>query len=88
MAHHDQQAGQAKKERLSIYVAPETLGRIRAAAPFGMAFGGHPSMSEWVAAVIEREVESLETKVNNGNPFDPVGPGETVSTGRTVKPPE
>jgi hypothetical protein len=51
-----------------------------------MAFGGHPSMSEWVATVLQREVEALEAKVNDGKPFQPVGPGEAVTTGRTVKP--
>lgn len=75
-----------KKDRFSIYIDPDQLGRYRAAAPFALAFGKYSSMSEWVAALIEADVRKIEDKVNDGEPFDPVGPGETLNTGLSVKP--
>lgn len=90
MAKKDDQTDTAgpttKKDRFSIYLDPDQLGRYRAAAPFAMAFGKYTSMSEWVAALIEADVRNIENKVNDGQPFEPAGPGETLNTGKSVKP--
>jgi hypothetical protein len=75
-----------KKERMSMYIDPDLAGRIRTAAPFAMAFGKHNSMSEWIGAVIEREVRAIENKVNEGQPFQPSAPGETLGPGPAVHP--
>lgn len=83
-------AQKAPKEKFGMYISPELLGRLRAAARHAMysrpADGkNYPTMSDWLSAVLEDEVRSVEKQYNGGKQFKPAAPGTVVRPGPAPK---
>jgi len=83
-------AVKAAKEKFGFYISPELLGRLRAASRHAMysrpADGNsYPTMSDWLSAVLEDEVRSVEKQYNDGKQFEPAAPGTVVRPGPAPK---
>ena len=64
------------RPKVSFYQAREDTNRMRGAILHTMAAEGPRSLSEFIHQAVMAEVERLETKYNNGQPFPPVGARE------------
>ncbi|MFV0428406.1 MAG: ParB family protein [Arachnia sp.] len=62
--------------KVSIYQDREDTGRVRGAILHTMATEGPRTLSEFVNHAVMAEVQRLEAKYNNGQPFPPVGARE------------
>lgn len=60
--------------KVSFYQQREDTARMRGAVLATRAEEGHRSMTEFINSAVMAEVERLEAKYNNGEPFPPVEP--------------
>ncbi|WP_193073076.1 MULTISPECIES: ParB family protein [Brevibacterium] len=58
--------------KVSFYQRREDTARVRGAVLATRLDEGHRSMSEFINAAVLAEVERLEAKYNDGEPFPPV----------------
>lgn len=69
--------------KVSFYQDRDDSARMRAAMLHTQGLEGHRSLSDFINRAVMAEVERLETKHNNGQPWPAVGPGQGP-TGRPV----
>lgn len=60
--------------KVSFYQQREDTARMRGAVLATRDEEGHRSMTEFINSAVMAEVERLEAKYNNGEPFPPVEP--------------
>lgn len=68
----------AKKypHKVSFYQDPDDTARVRGAILHTMTTEGSRNLSQFVHRAVMAEVDRLEAKYNNGEPFGPVGARE------------
>lgn len=64
------------RPKVSFYQDRADTDRVRGAILHTMASEGPRSLSQFIDSAVMREVERLEAKHNNGQPFPPVGARE------------
>lgn len=67
--------------KVSFYQDPEDTARVRGAILYTMTTEGNRNLSQFVNRAVMAEVERLETKYNNGEPFPSVGAREMPQGG-------
>lgn len=67
--------------KVSFYQDPEDAARVRGAILYTMITGGNRNLSHFVNRAVMAEVERLEAKYNNGEPFPSVGAREMPQRG-------
>lgn len=67
--------------KVSFYQDPEDTDRVRGAILYTMTTEGNRNLSQFVQKAVMAEVERLEAKYNNGEPFPPVGARELPQGG-------
>lgn len=80
-----QTSDRAKKWRhkVSVYQDPDFTDRMRGAITYTIPQEGPRTLSDFINAAIEAEVERLEAKYNNGAQFPPVG-AKGIAQGRPM----
>lgn len=80
-----QTSTRAKKWRhkVSIYQDPEFTDRMRGAITYTIPQEGPRTLSDFINGAITAEVERLEAKYNDGEPFPSVG-AKGISQGRPM----
>lgn len=79
-------AGEPEKKwrnKLSVYQDRDLTDRLRGAIVYTIPHEGPRSVSDFVNALIVRELDRLEAQYNDGKPFPPVGP-KGVPQGRPM----
>lgn len=69
-------AGTKGPSKISIYQDKDDTDRVRGAILHTMASEGSRTLSQFIHNATMAEVERLERKYNNGQPFPPAGVGE------------
>ncbi len=75
--------GAGGKEKLGFYCRPEDANRARAAYDWTRPMEQHRSLSDFISSALMREVERLERKYHDGQPWPEVLPGQ-LPTGKPV----
>jgi len=75
--------GVGGKEKLGFYCRPEDANRARATYDWTRPYEQHRSLSDFIAHALMREVERLERKYHDGQPWPEVLPGQ-LPTGKPV----
>jgi len=76
-------SGAGGKEKIGFYCRPEDANRARAAYDWTRPLEQHRSLSDFIASALMREVQRLEHKYHDGQPWPPVSPGQ-LPTGKPV----
>ncbi len=76
-------SGAGAKEKLGFYCRPEDANRARAAYDWTRPMEQHRSLSDFIASALMHEVQRLERKYHDGQPWPPVSPGQ-LPTGKPV----
>lgn len=79
-----EQPAAAKKKyphKVSFYQDPEDTARVRGAILYTMTTEGNRNLSQFVNRAVMAEVERLEAKYNDGQPFPAVGAREMPQGG-------
>ena len=74
-----QPAGEGRKKpkpKVSFYQDPEDTARMRGALKHTQVAEGSRSLSDFIDRAVMAEVERLEARYNNGQPFESVGARE------------
>ncbi len=71
-----QRPAKVARPKVSFYQDADDTKRVRGALLHTMTTEGSRNLSEFINRAVMAEVERLEAKYNNGNPFPPVGSGE------------
>lgn len=71
------------RNKLSVYQDRDLTDRLRGAIIYTIPQEGPRSVSDFVNALIVRELDRLEAQYNEGKPFPPVGP-KGVPQGRPM----
>lgn len=71
------------KTKVGFYQAPEDAARARAAYDWTRPHEGHRSFSDFISSAVMREVERLEEKYQDGQPWPALEPGE-LPTGKPL----
>ncbi len=74
------------KSKVGFYQVAADTGRARAAYDWTRPQEGHRSFSDFIAAGVMREVERLEAKYHDGQPWPALEPGE-LPTGAPMSAP-
>lgn len=64
------------RAKVSFYQDPADTDRVRGAILYTMTTEGSRNLSQFIHKAVMAEVERLEAKYNNGQPFPPVGARE------------
>lgn len=75
--------GSGGKEKLGFYCRPEDANRARAAYDWTRPYEQHRSLSDFIAHALMHEVERLERKYHDGQPWPEVLPGQ-LPTGKPI----
>lgn len=76
-AHTAQAGGKSKHApKVSFYQDPADTQRMRGAIRVAMAQEGSRGLSDFIHTAVMREVERLEQRYNDGQPFEPAVAGE------------
>lgn len=71
------------RHKVSVYQDPDFTDRMRGAITYTIPQEGPRTLSDFINAAIEAEVERLEAKYNNGAAFPPVG-AKGIAQGRPM----
>lgn len=71
------------KSKVGFYQDPDDTARARAAYDWTRPHEGHRSFSDFIASAIMREVERLEAKHHDGQPWPVLEPGR-LPTGKPL----
>ena len=73
---HPESAPRKHPNKVSFYQEPEDTARLRGAVLHTMIAEGHRSLSQFVIRAVMKEVQRLEEKYNDGEPFPAVAANE------------
>lgn len=72
------------RQKWTLRVPPDLPGRLRAAWVAELNRGSQLSFAEFVEQALQAAVTQAERKHNNGQEFEPIGPG-IIPTGRAAQ---
>lgn len=71
------------RPKVSFYQDPNDTARVRAALFYTLHTEGPRTLTDFISHAVMTEVERLERKYNDGQPFPPIGAGE-LPQGRPI----